>query len=495
MPSGGIVFTSNRRTAFIAAFVAGIVLATMSLVSATTANAEDFAAERAARAAALDIGHFAIGARDALTTKATLTWAPQTGIPFDSVYQYVSGTGPGTPGDFAVSTIVDYARIVHAYGYLPVLSYFRIDGDKWGPASAPAGCTGTCLSGDSAKRNLDHLGDPGFMHYYFDGLISAFKALNAQYNGPLLMHFEPDLSGYAQMLVNDRTRCGSDCLPTVTAESPAAVIAAVALSGETDLTNFPNTLQGFYLAVLHLRDLYAPRVLLAYHVSDWATADVYRKTTPDDPTNDISESTAAVDANALADRVASFAAQDGASTDPSLSLPGDPTSRYDLLFNDVDDHDAAFGELHGNPNYWWDTENIDVPNFTRWETYIHRITSDTGLKAMVWQVPLGNTVFYTENDTMGHYQDNKTEYFFDHIPELAAAGLIGAIFGNGTIDSSSNMDLQHDGPISGPPTCTTRGSHSHTLLCTSQVATVNDDDGGYLRQRAAAYFAAPYSLP
>ncbi|MDQ1746616.1 MAG: hypothetical protein QOD07_879 [Frankiaceae bacterium] len=475
--------------------VVGALVAT-TLATVTPASAQDFASERAARAAALDVGHFSVGVRDRLTPQGTITWAPQTGIPFDSVYQYVSGTGPGTPGDYHVSTIVAYAKIAHADGYLPVLSYFRMDGDAWGPASVPARCTGACLSGDSAKRNLDHLEDPGFMYFYFDGLISAFKALNAQYDGPMLMHFEPDLSGYAQMLVNDRTRCDTDCLSTVTAESPAAVLAAVSLSGQTDVKDFPNTLQGFYLAVLHLRDLYAPRVSLAYHVSDWATADVYRKTTPDDRTNDIGQSHVDVDAAALADRVASFAAQDGASTDPSLTLPGVATSRYDLLFNDVLDHDAAYVELRGgNPGYWWDSENIDVPNFARWEAYIHRITSDTGLKAIVWQVPEGNTVYLTENDTTGHYQDNRVQYFFDHIPELAAAGLVGVIFGNGTAGSSATLDLQNDGVTNGSPTCTTRGSHSHTSVCTSRVSTVPDDDGGYLRDRAAAYFAAPYLLP
>lgn len=475
--------------------VAGVVLAATTLGTVVPAHAEDFAAERAARAAALDPGHFGIGVRDRLTPQATILWAPQTGIPFDSVYQYASGDGPGTPGDYHVSTIVAFARIAHADGYLPVLSYFRMDGDKWGPASVPARCTGACLSGDSAKRNLDHLEDPGFMYYYFDGLIAAFKALNEQYAGPMLMHVEPDLSGYAQMLVNDRTRCDTDCLPTVTAESPAALLAAVSLSGQADVKDFPNTLQGFFLAVLHLRDLYAPRVSLAYHVSGWATADVYRKTTADDKTNDIDQGTVAVDTAALADRVASFAAQAGASTDPSLSLPGVATSRYDVLFNDVFDHDAAFGELNGNPARWWDTENVDLPNFARWETFVHRITMDTGLKAVAWQVPLGNTVFYTENDTKGHYQDNRVQYFFDHIPELAAAGMIGAIFGNGTIDSSAAMDLQEDGVTNGPATCTTRGSHSRTLLCTYRIATVADDDGGYFRERAAAYFAAPYAVP
>lgn len=437
-----------------------------------------------------------IGVRDKLLTTGQFAWLPTTGVPFDSVYQYVSGTGPGTPGDYHVSTMVAFAKRAQLAGRLPVLSYFRMDGNTWGPDSTKAACTGSCTLGDTAKRNLDHLGDANFMKYYFAGLVDAFQQLNAQYTGQMVLHVEPDLSGYAQMLSNDRTRCGTDCLDTVPVDDPRGVRAAVASSGQPELASYPDTLQGFFLAVLHLRDLYAPRVSLAYHVSNWATANVFRKSGTNDPTNDISQSHVAVDADALAARVARFAALNGATTSTTATFPGEPTSRYDLLFNDVMDHDAAHAEVvNGNPNYWWDTENIDLPNYHRWETYIGGITSRTGLKATVWQIPIGNQVFMVENDTPGHYQDNRVQYLFSHLAELPAVGITGLIFGAGTSDSTWSSDNRLDVTDNSTIVCSTRGNHSGTLICPTRVAVLPDDDGGYLREKAAAYFANPLRLP
>jgi hypothetical protein len=253
-------------------------------------------------------------------------------------------------------------------------------------------------------------------------------------------------------------------------------------------------MQGFYLAVLRLRDIYAPRVTLAYHVSGWATADVFRKSGPIDTTRDINRGKVPVDTAALAARVAGFAALNGAST-AKTSLPGPSTSRYDLVFNDVLDHDAGYLELVGhNADWWWDTENIDLPNFTRWESWIGGVTSRLGRKAVVWQVPLGNTVFRVENNTFGHYMDNRAEYFFSHLPELAASGITGLIFGQGQDDSTSNYDNQQDVSDNSKTVCTTRGSHSGTLRCPWRDAVATDDDGGFLREQAAAYFAKPLRL-
>lgn len=439
--------------------------------------------------------HLTIGVRDRLLTTGQFTWTPTTGIPFDSVYQYVSGTGPGTPGDSHVSTMVAFAKRAQLDGRLPVLSYFRMDGNTWGPDSVKAACTGACTLGDSAKRNLDHLGDPNFMRYYFAGLVDAFTQLNAQYTGQLVLHVEPDLSGYGQMLSNDRTRCGTDCLPEVPVDDPSGVRAAVASSGQPELASYPDTMQGFYLAVLHLRDLYAPRVSLAYHVSGWATANVFRKSGTNNITNDIDRSHVAVDADALAARVARFAAADGATTSTTATFPGEPTSHYDLLFNDVMDHDAAYAEIvQGNPDYWWDTENIDLPNYARWETYIGGITSRTGLKATLWQIPIGNQVYMVENDTHGHYQDNRVQYLFSHLAELPKVGVTGLIFGAGTADSTWSLDQQLDVTDNSTVVCSTRGNHSGRSICPTRAAVLPDDDGGYLREQAAAYFTHPLLL-
>jgi hypothetical protein len=229
-------------------------------------------------------------------------------------------------------------------------------------------------------------------------------------------------------------------------------------------------------------------------VSGWATANVFRRSGVDNPTNDINQGTVNVDAAALAGRVAQFASLNGAST-TATGLPGPVTSRYDLLFNDVLDHDAAYAELVGkNANYWWDEQNIDLPNFTRWEAWVRTVTGRTGLKATIWQIPLGNRVFRVENNTYGHYQDNRAEYFFTHLEELVASGITGLIFGGGNADSTSSSDLRVDVTDNSTTVCSSRGSHAQVLRCPWRDATVTDDDGGFLREQATAYFKAPVAL-
>ncbi|MCU1600242.1 MAG: hypothetical protein JWO22_951 [Frankiales bacterium] len=435
--------------------------------------------------------HLTVGIRDQLLTTGRLSWTPTSGIPFDSDYQYISGPGPGTPQDMKPATILAFAKGSAAEGQLPVASYFRMDGNTWGLARNPAACQGSCTLGDAAKRNLDHLNDPAFMQQYLLGLVATFQALDAGYKGQFVLHVEPDLSGYGQMLSNDRARCAEDCIDSAPLDSPTAVRAAVSSAHLTGLGDYPDTMQGFFLAVAHLRDLYAPRVSLGYHVSGWATANVYRKTGIDKTTNDINQGTVPVDATVLGARVAAFAAADGAARSLPAGLPGPATTPYDLLFNDILDHDAGYAAAGGNTHYWWDTENIDLPNFARWESYLGTITSRTGLPATLWQIPLGNTVYSVENNTYGHYQDNRVQYLFDHLREVQAAGVTGLIFGAGNGDSTYQFDRLLDVTDNSRIVCTTLGSHSQKLLCPSRTASSTDDDGGYFRERATAYFAAP----
>jgi hypothetical protein len=435
--------------------------------------------------------HLQLGLRDRLLTTGKLVYIPTTGIPFDTAYQYASGTGPGTKGDAHVSTMLAWAQKNQLLHVLPVISYFRMNGNFKGINSDPAACTYSCTVGDTAKRNLDHMNDPTFMQPYFADLVNLFQQLDANYTGQFLLHFEPDLTGYAQQLSNDPARCADDCIAGV-ADSPAGVKAAVASSGITQLSQFPDTMQGFYSAVLWLRDQYAPRVSLAYHVSNWATASTGRVDGKNQVANSMTLGTTPVDAVALGKRVANFAAQNGATT-AAVTRPGPATSRFDAVFNDILDNDAAYFASTGHPEYWWDSENIDLPNFARWETYLGAITSTTGLPATVWQVPLGNTIYKVENNTLGHYQDNKLQYFFDHLSELKGIGVNSIIFGSSeksTWAADNQVDLTDNSQV----VCTTLGSHSHTLRCPSQNAVYTDDDGGYLRQRATAYYQSPLML-
>src|SRR5207244_4354099 len=97
--------------------------------------------------------------------------------------------------------------------------------------------------------------------------------------------------------------------------------------------------------LLHLRDLYAPNVKLAFHISNWATLhDVGLETDP------------ALDVAALGVSAGQFAGLNGAAKTP----PG--TSSYDLVFNDVSDRDAGYySHVFGRSGSWWDRTNQTLP--------------------------------------------------------------------------------------------------------------------------------------
>ena len=217
------------------------------------------------------------------------------------------------------------------------------------------------------------------------------------YGGTTIVQVEPDLSGYAQQAVLSAPACYGYC--SGTGNDPNLLHASVASSGVADVAAYANTWRGFNLALLHLRDLYAPNVKLAFHVSNWATwRDIGSDTDPN------------LDPVAQGNLAGSFAAASGVSDAPA------GTSTYDLVFNDVSDRDAGYYKyVVGRPHTFWDRLNVSLPNFVRWERYLGAITATTGRTAMVWQVPLGNQWAASENNTDGHYQDNRAEYFFGHV--------------------------------------------------------------------------------
>jgi hypothetical protein len=230
--------------------------------------------------------------------------------------------------------------------------------------------------------------------------------------------------------------------------------------------------------LLHLRDLYAPNVKLAFHVSNWSTGrDIGSDTDP------------SLDPVAQGNLVGAFAAASGVSYAPA------GTSTYDLVFNDVADRDAGYYQyVRGQANAFWDRLNVALPDFTRWERFLGAITTTTGRRAIVWQVPLGNQWFQSENNSDGHYQDNRAEYFFAHPQELINAGVIAVLYGRGNDGSTTNTDAKFDGVTNPASFCSADGTSSGTV-CNTHASTVTDDDGGYLRMAATAYYGAPITLP
>lgn len=416
-------------------------------------------------------GHFGIGLSAHPDSTGLNGWMPDSGIPWDYAYQYLS-SGVNTNSGWETwngnaEFPLYYAQSAASHGYIPVFTYYEL-----------LQSNGSCGSCGEAQKDLSNLNNASLMNSYFQNFALLMQRLGSgSYNNitgfgqTAIVHIEPDLSGYAEQAVLNNGSCYSYC--TGQGNDPANLAASVASSGDADVAAYPNTYQGFNWALLHLRDLYAPNVLLAFHVSDWATA------------TDIGTNTSSgVDANGLGSEAGSFAAQSGITGVPA------GLSSYDLLFNDVSDRDAAYYKyVYGDPSHWWDRLNVTFPNFQRWETYIRAASQAAGRSFIIWQIPEGNQYFDTENNTNGHYQDNRAEYFFSHIPELQAAGIIGLLFGAGNGGSTVQFDGMNDGVTNPAGFCTSDGLSSGQI-CNNHTSSVADDDGGYIRMAAQAYYAA-----
>ena len=138
--------------------------------------------------------------------------------------------------------------------------------------------------------------------YWADVRLFMQKAEAGASGHPVILHVEPDLWGYIEQAAS-----GNDA---------ANVPAAVASSGDADLAGLPNTAAGFAKAFVHLRDLYAPHVLVAYHLSVWGTMfDLHASQTSDAQTD------------TLAAKAACFYQSLGAG--------------FDLAFTDLADRDSG----------------------------------------------------------------------------------------------------------------------------------------------------------
>src|SRR5947209_16127907 len=198
-------------------------------------------------------------------------WMPNSGVPWNYAYQYLSGgtnTNSGwetwnSSGQFALY----YANGAASHNYIPVFSYYEL-----------LNSNGTCGSCGEAQKDLSNLNNASLMASYFANFRLLMQRLGsgtyggiAGYGKTAIVQVEPDLSGHAQQAVlTTASSCYGYC--TAQGNNPAYLTAAVASSGDADVSGYPNTYQGFNWALLHLRDLYAPNVRLAFHVSDWATA-------------------------------------------------------------------------------------------------------------------------------------------------------------------------------------------------------------------------------
>jgi hypothetical protein len=451
--------------------------------------------------------HFAFGLAASPDQSGISGWMPaseqgNSDIRWDYAYQYLAGgvDTNGSGGDQGWETWNSNGQFPLFYAqtaasatpspYIPVFTYYEL------LQSGPS-CSSSCPPGPGV--DLNNLNSPAVMDAYFQNFAELMQRLGPNtytaggesitgFGKTAIVQIEPDLSGFVEEAVNGITDCYGFC--TKTGNNPAYLAASVASSGDPDVSGFANTYQGFNLALLHLRDEYAPNVLLAFHVSNWSTG------------TDIGSSTSTtLNVKSLGQEAGSFAAQSGAVQQQQ------GVSSYNLIFNDVLDRDAGYYQTQYGLDVWWDKYNKTFPDFHRWEAYIKAVNNATQTPVMLWQVPEGNQWFDTENNSLntadqgatGYFQDNRVQYFFNHVGELVKSGIIGVLFGAGnggsTIANNANYGTTNYVP-NFPSLCTPYGSDSlHPEICNTHKSKSTDGDGGYLRKEAQAYYAHPVTLP
>jgi hypothetical protein len=211
---------------------------------------------------------------------------------------------------------------------------------------------------------------------------------------------------------------------------------------------------GVAQAVVRLRNQLAPHVLLAYNLSVWGTKVDIQYVDP--PNSQIDQ---------LAGRSAAFYR--------SLHAP------FDLTFAEFSDRDAGFkAKILGDGGAsWW-----QPADFGRNVRYLRGYSRATGQAIVMWQIPLGNTVMRAENNTWGHFQDNRMQYLLDsggvhHMKQYRAAGVIAYLFGGGADGTTCACDARHDG-ITNPPAI--NGNTRRSLNA--------DDDGGLFKYLARQFY-------
>jgi hypothetical protein len=279
---------------------------------------------------------------------------------------------------------------------------------------------------DEAAADLGNLQDPETMAAYWSDLELLFRRARAR--TPVVLHVEPDLWGYAEQASR------GDDARTV----PVTGVGSVA---------------GFAQRILALRNRLAPNVLLAWHLSGWGTREDILYSKP-----------SLAHVAALAARSARFYRSLGAG--------------FDVVFTDASDRDAAFKEkISGDGGKsWW------APgDYRRNVRFLATFSRAAGKRVVIWQIPLGNTLMRAQDNTWGHFQDNHVQTLIGPsrawLRAYAQAGVVAFLFGGGADGTTCACDARKDGVTDPAPI----GGNTRPSLSA-------DDDGGYFRERARAYY-------
>ena len=277
---------------------------------------------------------------------------------------------------------------------------------------------------------------PATMKAYFEQFKLLMQLCDKHKPKPIVVQIEPDEWGH--LLISGKM-------------DPAGVDIKIGSCGVPELKDLPDNLIGYAHALKKLRDMYAPmNVLLACNPSGWD----------------------------------SKGSMSGKKFGEYLLKCG--CNEWELAVFETGDRDKG---MQGKAPPYGDVAGVtgSFENHMHWISEFHK---ETGLYVFVWQVAEGNTFFATCDNTPGHFCDNLAQTLLENYPQnptiarYVEAGCAGFMFNAGQGDSTHVFDARKDG-ITNPSPCAGNAGNK------SEYA---DDDGGYLRLRAGAYYKKPFPI-
>lgn len=337
-----------------------------------------------------------------LSEKRGYKWMEESGVPWTARYMYLANGWADNWGwgDYTGNLAYQFMLECDEMGALPVLEFYI----------------------------LTYLGEAGVSDFYekttdadlMNDLFSQYRLLLSrakEYGKPVAILIEADGFAFLQRKT----------------DSDPSLYAAIADSDIPELADMPNTVAGWGLAFLELKEkMGCDNVTLGMHIGAWASG------------KDISHQPSADIATAVND-VYNFLA-------PLGLAPNETGIEYDFLVGDPLDRDADFYRVNHNQNKWWDmdtTAAINTLSFNRYAEWLRQWNVKSGKRWMLWQIPLGNKHnlnTFNKGGAQEGYKDNRVEYFLGddymrHLARYADAGVFALLFG---IGQSGQADYLND---------------------------------------------------
>jgi hypothetical protein len=325
-------------------------------------------------------GHFLVGVGNDGTNGGNDD-AYNLGVTLDLHYHYLTGIH-SSGGWTTWNSNPDYAgkriRESRPHGQVTMLTVYMMA--SWGDGAIKSEL-------ESAQFMADWFAD-------WSQLLATIKSEG----DPVVLHVEPDFWGYAQQQSVSK--------------------ALVSQSKAAECAGQPDTIAGFGKCLVAMARARAPNALLGFHASPWSSnVDTGSNT---DPKLDV--------------------AAEAAKTVAFFKTCG--LDQADFVAADVSDRDAGCYEAGHAPmcspkraNVYWDENNQTLPHFKQHFAWASALTAGLGLPLVWWQLPYG-APSASPGGSVGAWRDNRVHYFFAHVPELVAAGGVGAVWGTGAGDQT-----------------------------------------------------------